>query len=84
MYMEQAGHRRTTVVRLPVLVWLELVQLLLDRSMRSKSPSETVDDAVKKRKIKRVKDKERIEQFSNYLDEEILERIKQAREGMLA
>ena len=41
-----------------------------------------MDDVVQKRKIKRVKDKERVEGFSDHLDNTIFEQIKRARDGM--
>ena len=41
-----------------------------------------MDDVVQKRKIKRVKDKERVEGFNDHLDNTIFAQIERAREGM--
>ena len=58
---------------------------LVVRSFNEKSVAvkrESIDDVTKRRKIKRVKDKERVCRFSDHLDQEIFKNIKQARGDM--
>ena len=58
---------------------------LVVRSFNDKSVAEkckSIDDAAKRSKIKRVKDKERVCWFSDHLDQEIFKNIKQARGDM--
>ena len=58
---------------------------LVVRSFNEKSVAvkrESIDDVTKRRKIKRVKDKERVWGFLDHLDDDIFKNIRQARDDM--